>query len=190
MFPTTIGDRYSFTISYPANFQLQTGQGFTSNDRKFFRPRYTFQLGWSYKKRADAEAFRDHVIQQTGGVLSFPFVTWKPWWWRFAQVGTGDGATVTFDFPGVETTDQQLTVRGTVLGANVARGLGTNGADLATLFSPPALNDPIVASFFGKRILTVCYADDSEPRIARDLMTGRYTVNVALTTDRGNGVRL
>lgn len=190
MFPTTPGDRYAMTISYPANLQTATGQGFNANDRKFFRPRYTFVLGWTYQTRAQAEAFRDSVIQQTGGVLSFAFVTWKPWWWRFAQVGKGDGATVVFDFPGVGTSDQQLTVRGTVLGANVTHGGGANGSDLATLFSPPAQDAPIVASFFGKRIFTVVYADDAIPRIARDLMTGRYTVDVTLATDRGNGVRL
>lgn len=188
-FPSLIGDRYSMTITYPANSELPTGKGFTSNARLFFRPRYTFALGWSYRKRVDAEAFRDHVIQQTGGVLSFSFTTWKPWWWRFAQVGTGDGATVIFDFPGIETSAQQLFVRGTLLGANVTHGNGTNGSDRATLFAPPDTGDPIVASFFGKKIFTVVYADDAQPRIARDLQTGRYVVEVTLTSDRANGVR-
>lgn len=188
-FPTEPGSRFSMTIAYPANSSLPTGGGYTSNSRRFFRPRYTFALGWNYKTRSGAEAFMASIVQQTGGVFSFPFTTWFPLWWRRAQVGTGDGSAVVFDFPAVGSVDQQLFTRGTLLGANVTHGGGTNGSDLVTLFSPPDLYAPISADFFGKRIFTVCYANDGEPRIARHLETGRYMVDTTLTTDRGNGVR-
>jgi len=113
---------------------------------------------------------------------------WHPLWWQYAQVGNGDGSSIMFDFPAVGSIDQQLYTRGTLLGANVTHGGGTNGSDLVTLFSPPALNAPISAAFFGKRIFTVCYANDAEPKIAKDLDTGLYMVDVTLATDHANGV--
>lgn len=182
-FPDIVGapSGYQRTSTY-RNAQSSFGEGRANpvRYRKWLRQRYAFALSWNLLTSAQAKAIEDFIISVNGIEDDFDWFDWKPQFWRWVPVATGDGSTVSFDIPGKDTSDHEFLINGiTPATGTVTPGAGADGADRVTLNAAPAAGYLLTVSFYGRRRFTVSF-DEAIGELEPDADSETFSLNVTL----------
>ena len=156
VFPDLIGDQYKRTAVYQATVS-RFGEQAQVAYRRWMRPRWQFDLVWTMLEQTDYNNIEVFLHSMYGPVQPFFWFDWKPFSWRFIPIAYGDGTTVAFPFPGMQTSAQLFKANetGTLVIDHVSYGAGSNGEDVVTFTVPPTAGVLITASFVGRRMFPV-----------------------------------
>lgn len=148
---------------------------------------WAFKLGWQLLPLANAEQLL-HAFEILGGATAGMYwYDWVPQSWINIPIGTGDGSAKTFTLPVRSAASGTTVVRvnNAAAGGTFAAAAGSNGEDLFTLTTAPALGASVRADFTGRRRRKVRFtAFKLAPRPAS--ASGLWTAQAELLETEGS----
>jgi len=126
-------------------------------------PKYDVSLIYNALTVASFATLWNFYHARAGAFEAFYFYTLETTDWDGLFVGTGDDATVTFDIPGISTTNTLIYNNGTLVDSGdytLLTGGGTESSDRITFDTAPAANAIITCDFTGYMRIRCRFEDD------------------------------
>lgn len=148
------------------NLRLGPTDGdFTQRRRKRLTPLHKFTLQFNTLFAADIKTLYDFFIARYGGWDAFAFFDCDSKNWSALSIGTGDGATTSFNLQAKETSGRTVFINSVAQAEGTDytfySGQGTDGQDKITFASAPSNSAAITADLTGRRYYSNCiFTDD------------------------------